>query len=174
MTTETDPRPHVGQLSVDSIMLSKRLATAQFGDVINYSELSKLIGRDVQNDARGCLVTAMKIVRRDNQIVFGTVRNVGIRRLNDDEIVDTPKAAFRRIRNISTKAGRVLACADTSKLPPEKQRAASAALSVAGAIALFSSAKSLLKLEAVAKPAAIPAKIDVSELAELFTKKGAA
>lgn len=170
MNTEINPRPHVGQVSVDSLMLARRLRAADVGETISYDEMNALIRRDVRGAAEYALKTARKIALRDNQIVFGTVTGVGIKRLSDDEITSEPKRMFQRIRRAANRTVQVVACADPSKVSPDKQREISAALSIAGTIALFASPKSITAAEAMAVASPTPAKLDVGELVKLFSK----
>lgn len=169
--TEINPRPHIGQLSLDATLLAKRLSICAQGESIPYDDLSSVIKREVRGEARYILSTARKVCMRESKIVFGTVHGVGLRRLTDEEIADSFHAPIRHIRITASKAGHVVACADTSKLSPEKQRAVSVGLSVTGAIALFSCTKSVALLDAAAKASPTPAKIDMGEMVALFSAK---
>lgn len=167
---EINPKPAIGQLSVDTVLLVKRLAAAQMGDFIPYAELNGIIGRNVQNGASHVLASARTVALRDHKIGFATVEGQGIRRMTDEELAESFHPALRHIRRTARKAGKTVACADTSKLTPEKQRAVSVGLSTVGAIELFTSTKSLRKVEEAIQPTAIPQKVNVEELTKLFAK----
>jgi hypothetical protein len=169
--TEINPRPHIGQMSVDATLLAKRLSACAQGETVFYSDLTSISHRNIRGDARYILYTARKSCMRESKIVFGTVHGVGLRRLTDEEIAESFHAPIRHIRMTANKAGHVVACADTSKLSPEKQRAVSVGLSVTGAIALFSCTKSVALLDAAAKSSPTPAKIDMGEMVALFAAK---
>ena len=79
--TEINPRPHIGQMSVDATLLAKRLSICAQGDTVFYGDLSAIIHRDIRGAARYILYTARKSCMRESKIVFGTVHGVGLRRL---------------------------------------------------------------------------------------------
>ena len=170
-TLAINPRPPIGQISVDSALLAKRLAQAEMGQLIKYDELNAIIHRDVQNGAYSNLQRARIVVQRENKMVFGTVSGEGIVRLTDEQIAESYRAPVAHIRRTASKAGKAVVCADMTKLKPEAQRSVSTGLSIVGAIALFSSNKSIQCVQDAAKPAAIPAKINVEEIIGLFAKK---
>lgn len=169
MNPEINPRPPIGQISVDAITLAKRLAKAEMGETVTYLEMNELIGRDVTEKAKHVLKTARNTVQHENKILFGTIQNIGIIRLTDAEIAASSHKPLRHIKRTAVRAARALSCAVGENLTPEQQRSVSAAGSILGAIALFSSTKSVRQLEAVAKPQAVPAKVEASEMAKLFT-----
>jgi len=167
---EINAKPPIGQLGVDAALLAKRLAKAEFGELVTYSELSGMIGRNIQGDARHVLSSARRVVLRENEIAFDVVENEGLRRMTDDELAESYHPALSKIRRTARKAARVVACADMGKLSPDKQRAVSAGLSAVGAIELFTSAKNVRKIEDSVKPSAIPQKVNVEELSRLFAR----
>lgn len=167
---EINAKPAIGQLGVDAALLAKRLAKAQFGELIHYKELSQMIGRNVQGDARHVLSSARRVVLRENEIAFSVVENEGLRRMNDDELAMSYHPALRHIRRTAKKASRVVACADMAKLQPDKQREVSVGLSTVGAIELFTATKNVRKIADSIKPSAIPQKVNMEELSRLFVK----
>lgn len=167
---EVNPKPTIGQLGVDAALLAKRLAKAEFGELVTYKELSGMIGRSVQGDARHVMASARRVVLRESEIAFAVVENEGLRRMTDDELAESFHPALRHIRRTAKKAGRVVACADMAKLAPDKQRAVSVGLSTVGAIELFTATKNVRKIEDSIKPSQIPQKVNVEELSKLFAK----
>lgn len=167
---EINAKPPIGQLGVDAALLAKRLAKAEFGELVTYAELSGMIGRSVQGKARHVLSSARNVVLRENDIAFDVVENEGLRRMTDDDLAESYQPALRRIRRTARKAARVVCCADMEKLSPDKQRAVSAGLSAVGAIELFTSAKNVRKIEDSVKASLIPQKVNVEELSKLFAK----
>lgn len=175
MHTEVNPKPAIGQMSVDATIIAKRLAKAEFGEFIPYAELTALIGRNVQSSqtggARHILDTARETVLRENQIGFATVEGEGIRRMTDEELAESSEKPLRHIQRTAKKAARVVLCANMEKLTPDQQRKVSTGLSVLGAVEIFSATKSQRAIEETLKPSAIPQKVNVEELAQLFGKK---
>ena len=171
MSIAINPKNTIGQVSVDVTAIVKRLAATQPGDIVTYDELNRIVkGKRVNGRERYVLSSARNIARRENRIMFGVLAGIGLRRLNDSEIADTPRQRFRRIRNEADKTCKEVACADFSKLTPIEQRSASTALSIAGAISLFACTSSQKKLEDVTPATPTPHKIDVAQLAQLFSR----
>ncbi len=91
-------------LSVDTRVLMDRLLKTNVGDVVEYAELTGLIGRDVQDGARYVLDAAMRKLERDSHAVFGCIKDVGVKRLSSVEVVGTGERSLQRIRRTSKRA----------------------------------------------------------------------
>jgi len=100
----------IKEINIESRLLFNRLRDAQTGDVITYSELSEIIGIDVQNGGRGYLNTARKMCEREKDKAFGTIVNHGLKCLNDSEVVETAVYAVGHIKRTSRKYIRKLRC----------------------------------------------------------------
>lgn len=137
----------VFQLGADTKVLASVLREAAVGDVVLYTKLSSSIGRDVQGDARASLQTARSIVQREDNMVFEADRNVGLRRLNDHEIVALWDKQRDHIRRVSKKTAKKVSCVDYDALPREMQVRHNASLSMAAAITMMVSEKSTKRLE---------------------------
>lgn len=134
------------RLGVDTQTLLKYLETIPVGEIVSYEVLGNLIGCDVQSD-RGSLESARRLLVRDNQIVFGVVRGVGLKRLNPSEVVEQEGETVTKIRRATKRSLKRLASADfdsLSKPDQNKHRLVSATL---GAIAVCSSQKAHNRLE---------------------------
>jgi hypothetical protein len=106
-------------LSIEAQELIRRLLRASVGDVISYAELSVVAMGDVQDQKRGVLTTARKRVLEDHDMVFEAISNVGLKRLNDEEIVITAEAPLVRINRLANRGKRKLACVDYDNLENE-------------------------------------------------------
>lgn len=112
----------IQQLSIDAKMIYDQLIIASVGDTVTYAELTSLIGRDVQQKGRGALITARRRARNIDRIIFGTVRDSGLLRLNDTEIVETGEGTLRHIRRAARRgAQKVLCVQNFNSLPNEKK-----------------------------------------------------
>jgi len=98
------------KISLDSQMLYDRLIQASPGETISYEELTGIIDRDVQTEAYGCLYTARHKARSLNRKVFGVIANVGLKCLEDDEIVATGYESIKRVRNRARSGLKSLVC----------------------------------------------------------------
>jgi hypothetical protein len=157
----------IGETSADARFLYQEIIKVSIGDAITYKALSGLIGRDVQDEARGALMTARRIAERDKNIVFGVIRDVGLKRLNDAEIVSTGEDARGRIRRIARRSvARVLRVNNYAELSQEDKVRHNAYASLFGAIEQMASPKSIAKLEQYAKDA--QAELPIKRTLELF------
>jgi hypothetical protein len=141
------PKEPIFVASSDVRRLCKRLAEAQVGDVLTYKELSALIARDIQTEARGALMSARRITQRERGIVFGTIMNEGLKRLSDIEIVQTGAQAVVRIRHASRRGAERIGVAAPEKLPIEARVQMNTYLTVLAAMHSLSQEKRLKKLE---------------------------
>ena len=123
----------IPELSIDSRLLYERLKAAKVGETVTYEDLTGIIGRDVQKEAYGNLTTALKLVQREDGLVFGTVIGVGRKRLNDEEIVGTAGDTIARVKSISKKGIRkITSVKNFDALPNDAKIQHNAALSILG------------------------------------------
>jgi hypothetical protein len=118
--------------SADVQALVAALDSVAVGSVITYDELSGTIGRDIQTK-RYLLEAAQDRLLKQRK-VFGCVYGVGLKRLDDSEIVECSLHAFRKIRRMSRKAATRLTSVEWNHLTSEEQRRHNLHLSVLGAI----------------------------------------
>lgn len=117
------------EMSEDARLLSQHLLKAENAKLLSYDGLSKVIGKPIAS-ARGALQTARRYALREEGIVFGVERGVGIRRLNADEIVAASVAHRKFIRNKAGRAAKELNAADYAVLSASKQLMATATMSI--------------------------------------------
>ena len=140
------PKP-APSLSVDTKILTDRLAQCSIGDIVAYEELTKLIGRDVCTIARSNLTQAVRRMLRDG-IVFGTIRGVGIKRLTDEEIVGVGPQTISKFRRASRRASAKLAnVQDFNGLPQAVKTTHHMSLSVLGVLTYLTKPSNVRKLE---------------------------
>ncbi len=133
-------------VSVDTTLIEKALAEVAVGERITYEEIEKICGRPITN-LRGSIATALHLVQRNKQIVFGSIRTVGYVRLSDFEIVDTYDKTRTRISRESRRAAKRIVCVDYDALSKEKKVKHNAALSMLGAISNLASVGSVKRIE---------------------------
>jgi hypothetical protein len=131
-------KPTITERSIDTETLVRHLRSLAVGGFSSYEELGGLIGRDVQNGARHILSSAMRILLREDRIVLAPVRDEGLKRLNDLEIVATGLETTARIRRLARRGARkVTAVENYDGLPKDAQVAHNTHLSIFGAIGQF-------------------------------------
>jgi tetrahydromethanopterin S-methyltransferase subunit G len=142
----------IPEISIDTLALIERLETVNKEREITYRELSDLIGRDVQHEARSNLARACRRLERDQGIVFGVVRGVGLKRLSDAVIVEgTAAQTNRSIARKIKRAAKRIALADDEQLKPEQRQAKRAALAMFSTVAFFTKESERKKINLAAK-----------------------
>ena len=95
-------RKRIGEISWEVQQLAGLLGSLKPGEGITYTDLSRAARRDVIKN-RHLLYTARRKLRREKQMVFGTDRGVGLRRLDDSGVSEkatgTLKGIHRKVRN---------------------------------------------------------------------------
>ena len=143
----TQEKKSIAALSVDSQVVYNRIRRADIGEIVTYKELRELVGRDIQDKSRHCLDTAIRIAQREDRIVFGSVRGVGVKRLSDLETVAASSSGVDRIRRIAKRSARKATCVDFDALPNETKIKHNAIVSLYGAIAHASKPASVVAVE---------------------------
>lgn len=160
------------KMSIDTMALIKYLTEKKDENgLITYQELSEVIGRDIQKEARGCLKTAQNRLLNDEGISFGVIRGEGIRKLSQEEVVDASDAPIMRSRRLAKRgfARLTKGIQDFENLPREKQIKHNVAASIFGMINHMTKAKSIQKLiPAVEKASGI---LPVMKTIEAFKKE---
>lgn len=137
----------IPEMAIDTKLLFQRLQKAFVGDLITYPELSEIIGRNVQKEARGCLISAMRVALY-NEMVFGTVRKVGIKRLTDRELAGIGEGVRLHIGRVARKAVRKMTMVNNFEtLSNEEKIRHNTGVSMLGAIGHITSSKQAKSLE---------------------------
>lgn len=154
------------KLGVDTQTLVKRLLEVNEGESIPYELLSKTIDSDVQSTSRGALESARRIVLRDNQIVFGVIHGIGLKRLTASEVVEQEGGSVSKIRRAANRSLKRLSTADFDGLPPQEQNRHRLVSCTLGAISLCTSTKAQNRLEQRVQSTA--SKLDTADTLKLF------
>lgn len=144
-------KPPSFQLSADTRFLVQRLQKATVGETVTYEQLGQEVGKPVVG-GMPALQSAKRVLRRDFEMVFAAIHGVGLKRLNDVEIVGTAASTSKKLRRTAQRGVQTLtAVSDFSKLPREEQMRHSASLSIFGAVAEMNREPSIRKIEKVAE-----------------------
>lgn len=152
--------------SFDVRSLCNLMANTDIGQILSYEEMSKVIGRDVQTEARGALVSARRITQRELGYVFGTIYRLGLKRLSDVEIVQTGAQSVVKIHHASRRGADRIANAAPEKLPIESRVQMNTYLSVLAMVHAVSTEKRLKRLEE--KVAQAEARLPLERTLEAF------
>lgn len=118
---EVNGRPSFA-LSIESQKLISRLRETEVGQVVTYEEMGELVGGDVQSSHRFALDTARRNLVLEH-IHFGTIRSLGIKRLDVDETLDSGQYDVKRIQRGARRLKNKMARIDY-KTPEQRQRGA--------------------------------------------------
>lgn len=132
--------------SSDTKIIESILSESKVGDLVTYEQLSKAIGRDVRQFAQPSLRSARQGLLNSKGFVFGTETNVGLRRLNDEEIVDSTEADRARMRRSARRSIKKLTVVDFEKLPDDKKKQHVVASAQMGAIEMFATKNATKKI----------------------------
>lgn len=144
------------QRSADARFLIQKLKASEVGETITYADLAEAIGKS-QDALHGPLHTARRALLRDENMVFGTVRGKGVKRLSDLDIVAASASTTRHLKRTARRGVQTLsAVSDFSAMPREEQMRHSAAMSIFGAIAEMTTEKAIAKIEAKVEKHALP------------------
>lgn len=117
--SEEQGKSTIKQASIDAKLIVIRLQKASIGEIILYSELSSLIGKNVQKEARFAMETARRIVLRENDFVFDAVRGVGLKRLSPEETIDVAGSFVSTVRKSANRAKSKLNTVDPGQIGKE-------------------------------------------------------
>lgn len=135
--------------------LAQRLAQITPDSFVSYSELSALIGVDVQ-ERRDLLMTARRLVQEQQGIVYDVVQNQGLVRLTTPGIVGHVDSRIQRLQRASHRTKAVADCVQPAELSPLDQHRWLAQQSVLASVAVLTHHKTLMQLAAGEGPPALP------------------
>lgn len=129
--------------SAETIAVCSLMREAKIGDVVTYEAMRLAIKSPVSKGRlSGAIGTARKIMRRDHDMVFGTIPTVGCKRLTQDEVLEESSADLRGIQNRAQTATEKLGTIDPSQLAPAEQGKLSARMAIFAAVSgWFSTAR---------------------------------
>lgn len=155
------------RLSPETNAVVKRLEGLQFGETVTYEELSHMVGGDIQSKKRHHLASAQRLLLMQRQMVFGVIRDQGVKRLSDSEIVLDGRGYVDKIKRASRKGARTLGCvADYERMPADMKLQHNTALSVLGAVSMFTKPTGVKKI--AERVTAVNSRLLVDQTLELF------
>lgn len=159
----------IPSISIEAQEVIRRLEKTEIGDIVTYGELALLCGGNPQRNKRHVLYTARKRMLLDNQFVFETVMNTGIKRIDDHEIVNTSQRSIKQAHRLSKRAVQKLTCVDFSRLDNRSKILHNAHMSVFGVLAYVTETKHVRKLENTVER--LNEKLSLSQTLSFFREK---
>jgi len=129
--------------SADTIALHATLIVTPINGIVGYDKLSDAIGKPVTGST-GALRSARRIAQNEDRQVFGVIRSVGLKRLDDEGVIEFADEKTTRVRRGAWRARRVVAIADVSKLKATSRQRAIALASVLSVVVDLARERSLL------------------------------
>ena len=161
-------KPSIKQISIETQEVLRRLIDANVGEVIPYSELSRLAMGDIQTSKRFALTTAVKRLRREHHRSFACVTGVGVKRLEDVEIVHLMAKQNERIGRVAKLGLEHGENVDYENLDPAERQRHCLQSSLLAAIKYASQPRQQKKLEA--RLQTDPMRLAVSETIRLLVE----
>jgi hypothetical protein len=158
------PRFEVG---IDATTLMAVLRNCPIGETVTYEEMAQAIKRSARagHSGYGSLVTARRLLERDEGVVFEAVTSVGLKRLDDTGKL---KSCTGMVAGIGRRCRRVrsrLKAVDYDSMQVPEQQRHNAISSIVGAISLMSKPAAVRKIEDTAK-----SELPTAETLKLFSK----
>jgi len=160
----------IHEISHATRMLSQRIQKLAQGETLGYAEIDGIIGGGSRGGKRHIVGSARYIAEREAGVVCESVRGVGLRRLQADEIGRIGDTAVSRIRSTSRSACRKMRRA-IEETPPsgDSLTLALSRVAVLGAIGEMTTQRRIDSAEKAAKVAGAPVSADA--VLALFAKK---
>jgi hypothetical protein len=158
------------ELSVDVQAICAVLRKIEPNQIAEYAMLSEVIKADIRiSKHRHLLVSALRVLQRDSNHVFATVRGVGVKRIVEDQVVDAAKHPMQKIRTQIRCGAKLLRCVEYEKLSNAKKIEMNATASIYGALEQATRPKTItIVADMVASQSR---QLSFGETLELFTKK---
>lgn len=155
----------IEKIGIDAQVIIDRLKNTEYGEVVSYSELCEMIGRKMK-ELPGPLGTARNRLMRDSSMVFGVVRGIGLKRLNDAEKIGFASANIDRVRRSANRGITVLQSINVDNLEKVDVSKLNLTYSHLGVLAYVSSGKARDKIEqkVIANNGKVPAGITLDAL----------
>jgi hypothetical protein len=108
--------------SAERDRLIERMLKMEISELLPYGDIAGIIGESAQTQRGYSIIrSAKKLLRNEHHRVFVNIANNGIKRLNDDEIVDHVTSVVVSVRRKVKVGSRELECVSYAELPVEKR-----------------------------------------------------
>ncbi len=132
-------------------LVVEQLLSCEIGDRVNFKELNALVGLDIQSTHRHILRSALKIAFEQHGIQFENERNVGYRRMTDEEVVQS-QVRLRKVQRQTEMGRSELSKVKFDGLTPAMQTTHNAKFYTFAAMELLAREASIKKIEARVNP----------------------
>ena len=157
------------RLLIEHLLAATEQATA-IGKLLPYASLTAVISRDVQDEASWVLRSALHRIEADYDVVFGPIRGVGIKLLDDHEIIGTAGMSLTKSRRAAKRGReRLHRVKDFKALSQDEKILHNSFVSLLGAIESLGKSRSVARVEgAVRQTLAV---LPIARTLALFTSE---
>ena len=137
------------QYGVEAGLVADALSKMVEGEVIEYGTLTKLSGVNVLR-FRNVLQSARKVVLKEKQMGFKSIRGVGLMRMTNEQMGGFGIETVKRLGRMARKGIKVVSAADYDRLSPEGRVRQMVGLSLLNTSQHMSSSSSIKKISTAA------------------------
>ena len=141
--------PALFERSADAVKLHEALMLTAVGGTVTYFQLSDALGKPVSS-CSGPLRTARRIAQNEDKTVFSCVRSVGLKRLDNEGVVDLASTQTGHVHRHAHRVGKRLGTVDLLQLKERFQQKAIAMASVLTVVADLTRASSVTRVSKAA------------------------
>lgn len=159
---------YIPVVAKQTMRIVEHLKDMEVGDEVTYESLSELVGRDVQTVGRGWLTSARKRLLKEHGQVWGTVREVGIKRLNSEESVKLGLDYVKRSRRVVKRGGEIASSVEYQELEESARKTHQSIIAASQVMQMFLRDSGLKKLETKMAESPVQKLPKMNDLLELF------
>ena len=159
-TDRSDEVRIIPSSSIEADICYRLISKAEIDQVITYDELSNALGKDVRL-FRWVLDTARRRCFYQDRMLFSSVKNIGVKRIEGEAIAGVVRSDLARIRRASVRSIRKTACVrDFDSLAPVAKTSLLTAQSILGVVSMLTKSKSFQKMETRVSDRVTPVSIE--------------
>jgi hypothetical protein len=131
------------------------LMEAEVGETVTYERLTRAIARNVQEGARSNLTSARRICRNEHGLVFATLRNVGIVRIEGADklaVADNDLKSARRRAKRAADVCKTVTSAEYASMTDDEKKNLQTCMVIANLMRATTDPRMRKELKAAADP----------------------
>jgi len=137
----------IPEASIDTMLIYNILKDVVPGGIVSKDDIVAKLGRPYEA-IRPNVDSARRIAQRDNQMVFGPVRGVGLKRLSDQEISEEGCSLAEKTRRAARRSKKKLQCVNVEQLDRTEVNRLYVSMSMVSFLGNMTAKKRLTQVEA--------------------------
>jgi hypothetical protein len=90
-------------------------------ETITFGEMQRVTNLDIRGNSRYLLDSARRILQNQYNMVFGSIRGVGVSRLRSDQLVEVGRRNVKKISRTARRGGKAMDTANRAELSKEQR-----------------------------------------------------